>query len=300
MLRKFAIALSAALLAISGWATPAGSAVAQTCPCPGYGYLRAVVISDLHINSGNPERLERLRHIVDGVNANRYGVVDFVVVTGDVVSRINSDSGAPDYLLAAVTELRRLQVPYHIALGNHDYRWDGEDDSDIRHPWPWLRARERIWMNMAAVPPYHAFDHNGWRLIMLNSYRGNYLGADRRFDPGQINWLKFQLTQAVRRGYRVALFTHYPPSTDHYGYLLRDYTITPAADPDFYALLDRYRNAIRHIFAGHVHYFLQDALYGQIQAWVTAALGEARPYCPYPKYVVTVDHAASSVAQDCN
>ena len=52
------------------------------CLCPGCSW-RAIVLSDLHISGGNPERLNRVRHVVRDINAGKYGTINFVVVTGD-------------------------------------------------------------------------------------------------------------------------------------------------------------------------------------------------------------------------
>jgi DNA repair exonuclease SbcCD nuclease subunit len=309
-MKRFAFILLAATAWIFGLLSIPSEVIAD-CPCSGNeGYWKAVILSDLHVNGSDPARLDRIRHVVDNINAGKHGAIDFVVVTGDAVSTIQHDSGTESHILQMLTELNRLTTfpYYYIALGNHDYRLNSADDTDVQHTLEWLQYRESIWSAAPdpwsvppGVPKYESFDYNGWRFFILNSYRGNYISASRHFDAEELNWLSSQLASAQQQGKLVTIFMHHPLKTDHFSLVWGSDLITSDTDPGFYNLLNTYQDKIKHIFVGHGHHFQADTLYGKIQVRETASLGESSTrICRYPKYIAEADFNTYDHKKNCD
>lgn len=284
------------------------------CLCPGCSW-KAIVLSDLHISGGNPERLDRIRHVVSDINAGEYGAINFVVVTGDAVATIQNDSGTQNYIEQLIAELGQLgTVPYHIALGNHDYRLNSSDDSDSQHTLPWILERERLWRDRISWfngSAYESFDYNGcWKFIILNSYRGNYISVSKHIndqnDPyyqegNELAWLSNELANAKQNDELVTIFMHHPLETDHFSSAWGNNLITPSTDPGFYDLLNTYQKTVKYIFVGHGHYFLADTLYGKINVRETASLGESSTkICKYPKYRAKADFNTNDHKPNCD
>ncbi|MFD0925630.1 metallophosphoesterase [Williamsia deligens] len=72
-------------------------------------------ISDLHF-TGDPARRDRIRRVIDHVNARADGI-DVLVVTGDI-----TDSGTPAQYAEAAETLGAAAVPTLVIPGNHDRR----------------------------------------------------------------------------------------------------------------------------------------------------------------------------------
>jgi len=311
-MKKISFIFIATTVLFVGFVSSPREAIA-VCLCPGCSW-KAIVISDLHINGGNPERLDRVRHVVTDIRDGEYGTVNFVVVTGDAVATIQNNSGTQNYIEQLIAELSQLGVPYHIALGNHDYRLNSSENSDIQHPLPWILERERLWRERilwSNGPTYESFDYNGcWKFIILNSYRGNYISVskhindqnDQYYQEGnELTWLSSELANANQNGQRVTIFMHHPLKTDHFGSSWGSNLITSSTDSGFYNLLKTYQNTVKYIFVGHGHHFQADTLYGKIQVRETASLGESSTsLCKYPKYRAKADFNSNDHKPNCD
>lgn len=128
-----------------------------------------------------------LRAAVDYVNALK---PEFVAVTGDLVDDVD------DSLQNALFEsgMSRLEVPYYLVPGNHDYRkqWTKE----IRDEYVALRGYERF-----------SFKKNGCAFIGMDS---NCIKEDApEAEAEQLEWLKSELKKAGRCKYKF-IFVHCP------------------------------------------------------------------------------------------
>jgi Icc protein len=79
--------------------------------------LRFLQIGDLHITEAGLQNQLDLRRIVDEVNDNTAGKIDFVYLPGD-----NADDGTPEQFRIVHDELSRLAVPWHAIPGDHDFK----------------------------------------------------------------------------------------------------------------------------------------------------------------------------------
>jgi len=238
------------------------------------GDFYAVIVSDTHV-SRDESKIERLNKLSGMIHKGILPKVQFVVNTGDVVSRVYGDyresdpDSSDNRLRRAVTAFNQIQVPWYFAMGNHDYKIGPDRDSDTYFPQQEIEMIEVIWKRETGFKPYYSFDHKGWRFVVLNSMRGRYLY--RNFDDEQMAWLENELQENKT----VVLFFHHPIETDNFRIWCypRD-LITEEIEPEFYRLMNRYKHIIKGIFVGHGHRWVEDTLFDVIKVYETNSFGD--------------------------
>ncbi|MDZ7721773.1 MAG: metallophosphoesterase [candidate division KSB1 bacterium] len=219
-----------------------------------------LILSDIHI-SNDETKDQRLIDMISAVNDGMFENLDMLVITGDAVSsfqRFRDKVGLPGNQRAEkfLKIINRIEIPWHIALGNHDYKIDSDRDSDALFSFQDIDTMEVLWHELADIEPYYAIEHKGWNLLFLNSMRGRYL--DRFFDDQQMQWLKNEL----QKGLPVLLFIHHPVKTDHIKIRNKPKDlISPKIEPEFFSLVDAHKEQIKGIFVGHVHRWMKDELF---------------------------------------
>jgi 3',5'-cyclic AMP phosphodiesterase CpdA len=257
------------------------------------GDFYAVIISDTHI-SRDESKTERLSKLSEMINTGVLPNVEFVINTGDVVSRVYGDyrHGDPDStdnrLRRAVDAFSQIYVPWFFAMGNHDYKIGPDRDSDTYFPQEEIEMMEVIWEGETGFKPYYSFDHKGWRFIILNSMRGRYL--HRHFDNIQMDWFKNQLLDKKP----TVLFFHHPMETDNFNFWAHPKDlINEENEPLFYKILTEYKTNIKGIFVGHGHRWVKDNLFDVIKVFETNSFGDENDLM---YYVVGFDTLSSSIS----
>jgi hypothetical protein len=167
----------------------------------------------------------------------------------------------------------KLEIPYFLTMGNHDYKIDGNRDSDTYFPETEILEMEKHWKNVTGFEPFYAVNYKGWKFIILNSMRGRYL--NRHFDEAQLDWFAKELSDSVP----TVLFSHYPLKTDHLRIWCKPKDlITKKKEPCFYSILKRYKDQIKAIFTGHGHMWVRDRLYGNIPVFEVDSFEESEGY----------------------
>lgn len=170
--------------------------------------------------------LARLRACIESIN-EREADAEIVVFTGDL-----ADRGQLGAYQALQRELRRLVLPYHLLIGNHDHRTN------------FLSVFDNAWI-----------DDHGFVQGVLPTAAGRFLFLDT-VQPGQsagiycterCRWLQGALIAANNQP--VYLFMHHPPFDVNIPYLDN---IGLENKRDFLDIIKGYGN-IRHLFFGHVH-----------------------------------------------
>jgi 3',5'-cyclic AMP phosphodiesterase CpdA len=192
------------------------------------GELLVAQISDTHIGSPVEEpvgaNLDRLDRTLDHLCAMARRP-DLLLVTGDLADQ---DDETPYRLLKE--RLERCAIPFHVAIGNHDFRGPacavfGGGDGDFLH---------------------YVVETGPLRLIVLDTVEeGRHGGA---FCEVRASWLRERLAEAPERPTLIAL--HHPPIDTGVGWLT-----TSPAEP-WLARLDAALSGSRQVIAlvcGHVH-----------------------------------------------
>lgn len=158
--------------------------------------MKIIQITDTHLSpvkSHFTENWERLAQWIVEVGA------DLVVHTGDLTI---DGADLDEDMLYSIEKMRNLPVPMLIVPGNHDVgHLPGSDQ-------PVDQTRLDRWHKLVG-PDHWVSDHDGWRLIGLNSL---IIGSESNEDEAQFQWLEAQLSS--REGRQIAIFAHKPLFVD--------------------------------------------------------------------------------------
>jgi 3',5'-cyclic AMP phosphodiesterase CpdA len=259
------------------------------------------VISDVHLkdgalDSGNDEVLRQTVEILEDYEVP----LEFVLVAGDLLDELPSDD-ADYYETNSDTALHQAEeilggsaLPFHIALGNHDYYLQGSAMEN--HITDDYAARESLLRDRLGLPaPWHAFEHQGIRFIALNSMQPDarvdwHPEACGSFGEEQLAWLEEQLADETP----CVLYFHHPLATDvfvesGYSFIIpfevpRDEgnydkyegTVYEGWTDPIYALLEAHAHHVMAIFVGHGHAWVTDTWAG-IPIFEGDSVGNAFP-----------------------
>jgi predicted phosphodiesterase len=154
--------------------------------------LRFLQIGDLHITDAGLQNHDDLRRIVNEVNGNTGGKLDFVYLPGD-----NADDGTQEEFRVVHDELSRLIAPWHAIPGDHDFK---------------PRSRDNFYRGLKVRNLPYAVDIAGCRCIFLDVVSRGTGGPDFRLGSVRLLWLHGQLDGAQREGRPAAVFMHAYPA----------------------------------------------------------------------------------------
>ncbi len=193
--------------------------------------MKFIHVTDPHLitpgellHSLDPQK--RFSACIQSIN-EREADAEIVVITGDL-----ADRGQLSAYRALHRELKRLVLPYHLLIGNHDNRAN------------FLSIFHDAWV-----------DDYGFVQGILPTAAGRFLFLDT-VQPGQsagiycskrCQWLERALSDSARE--QVFLFMHHPPFDVNIPFLDR---IGLENKQDFIDVIAGHNN-IRHLFFGHVH-----------------------------------------------
>lgn len=198
---------------------------------------------------------EMLAKAIDRVNGLRPRP-ECVLITGDL-----TDHGAADEYAELVRQLERLELPFYLAIGNHDHRGTMLAALDYPH--------------LVGVGPFVQYTVEDYpvRLVVLDSASDvHHMGE---FCETRRAWLEARLVEAPDRPTIVAL--HHPPFDT--GITLMDAT-GPGWAQGLIETLARYPN-IERVLCGHIHRPIQTLVGGRLVS-----------VCPSTAHQVTLDLCA--------
>ncbi len=270
---------------------------AQTVSATGQadGKFRFAIISDTHVIDGTYQCCERGDNPQDPYNKAIYNTAanlrasvealnaldpqpDLVVITGDLVHNffkpIEYYATNTCHIDIARDILNQLKVPWKVLQGNHDmeYAFAPDDVSALFY--------KKLGPGAIGEKGYMAFDHKGFRFILLNQYHclaktaaGHCMGRD------QFEWFRTQIDTAMP----VLLFAHEPPS--NYKYDSGEF-----ADGDVKSLVQSHKNIVAGFF-GHNHIFSNSESFYGVRSYMT---GSTRVK-PLNRLVVEADPATGKI-----
>jgi 3',5'-cyclic-AMP phosphodiesterase len=202
--------------------------------------MKFVQITDIHLVAPG-DRLygldpkERLESCIEDIN-NQHSDAELAVITGDLAHR-----GEERAYRLLNDLLKRLKMPTHLLIGNHDDR-----------------------KGFQAAFPSAAKDPNGFVQFSLDTPAGRFIGLDTNDPTGhhgtlcreRLDWLDAQLREAAGRP--VYLFMHHAP----FAVGLRKMDTIALKDNHPFADILTSRGNVRHIFFGHLHRSLSGSWHG--------------------------------------
>lgn len=256
---------------LPGGLYPFGSREVNLLPAdPSRRYFYYAIVSDTHVPDdvyfeydgveGNDLDTRTMRMAAQQFTAARDHLntfaphLDLVLIPGDFIHNyptVEMGFSNPNDEAYYANNVTRLDIakqiadgfaaPTFVGLGNHDY-----DIGNIHREFTQELFQEKL-----GQPSYYAVNHLGVKFLMLD----NFLGETQRpgssvYDTGrgslgaeQTEWLQAQLEQ----GMPTVVFVHYP---------LILFDTVEIADTGLLPLLQRYREQIGYVFAGHTHRWL--------------------------------------------
>lgn len=212
-----------------------------------------VQVTDVHYNQEHKDILDKAVKDINSLEG-----LDFVVFTGD-----NIDVSNKKDLEAFLKEVKGLNYPYYILVGNHDvYKRHG------------VAADEYMKLVKKSAGAYHpdtpnyVFKKNGYIFVVINGAKENIPGANAYFKPSTLEWLDQTLTKYSQNN--VIIFQHFPlleaRSDGHNIYNKNEYL----------NVLKKHSN-VKAIVSGHYHENREEMVNG-IYNIVTPSLGVSKVY----------------------
>ncbi len=247
---------------------------------PGPEPFAAMVISDTHVLTKKGMDAERIRTLVEQLNAGKHPSVKLLLLSGDNVDTLwdkydAADPSKGDLRLAnfmdALSGLKPAVARAYPVPGNHDYKYDDNKKAETEAE---VLELEKLWRKTTGHEPYFSVEYRGFLFIALNNFRGRRMGAKHYFDDKQMSWFDKEL----KRGLPTVVYFHYPIKTDHERlWTLDKSNIVPRSQTGFYNVAAKYKEQIKAIFVGHGHIWIKDTLFSTIPVYETSSFGKTMP-----------------------
>jgi 3',5'-cyclic-AMP phosphodiesterase len=154
--------------------------------------LRFLQIGDLHLTDAGLQNHVDLRRIIDEINGNTRGKIDFVYLPGD-----NADDGTPEQFRIVHDELSRLIAPWHAIPGDHDFK---------------PRSLDNFYRGLHAQRLPYVDEISGCRCVFLDVVSCGTGGPNFRLGAAGLVRLRGRLDAAKRDGKTAAVFMHTYPA----------------------------------------------------------------------------------------
>lgn len=199
--------------------------------------IKFVQISDAHFSASSDYSTKVLKSAVKDINTLQG--VSFVVFTGD-----NLNNPKPENLKAFLKIVKKLNVPYYIAIGDHDvYKANGL--SKVRY---YEMIHESNWFMFRHQPNYK-FKKNGFVFLIVDGAKEIIPGSVGYYRENTLNWLDEELSKNSKKD--VIILQHfpvvYPEDSEASAKTHKTYKVE-----DYLSVLDKHTNVLA-VLSGHFH-----------------------------------------------
>ncbi|MGN0030731.1 MAG: metallophosphoesterase family protein [Candidatus Gastranaerophilaceae bacterium] len=199
--------------------------------------IKFIQVADVHLSVQSEFSMKVLNSAIDDIN--KQDGISFVVFTGD-----NINNPKEENLKEFAKIVKKLNVPYYIALGNHDvYKSNGLSK---------VRYFEVFKENNIFFPqrkPNYKFSKKGFVFLIVDGAKEVIPGSVGYYREDTLNWLDKELTDNKKKD--VVIFQHFPVEypegvesslKTHKTYKVEDYQ----------QLLEKHTNVLA-VVSGHFH-----------------------------------------------
>ncbi len=199
--------------------------------------IKFIQVADVHLSVQSEFSMKVLNSAIEDINKQEG--VSFVVFTGD-----NINNPKEENLKEFAKIVKNLNVPYYIALGNHDvYKSNGLSK---------VRYFEVFKENNIFFPqrkPNYKFSKKGFVFLIVDGAKEVIPGSVGYYREDTLNWLNKELTDNKKKD--VVIFQHFPVEypegvesslKTHKTYKVEDYQ----------QLLEKHTNVLA-VISGHFH-----------------------------------------------
>jgi 3',5'-cyclic AMP phosphodiesterase CpdA len=158
--------------------------------------IKFVQITDAHISTGSEYSQKVLKSAIADINSQPE--IAFVVFTGD-----NINNPTEDNLRTFISIIKKLKVPYYIALGNHDV-YKNKKMSKIRY-FEILREGNPFYRQKTAN---YKFSKNGFLFLVVDGAKEVIPGSIGYYRKDTLNWVDQTLSKNEKQN--AIIFQHFP------------------------------------------------------------------------------------------
>lgn len=158
--------------------------------------IKFVQVADVHLSTESDYSQKVLKNAVEDINNQPN--VEFVIFTGD-----NINNPTPENLRCFVKIVRKLKVPYYIALGNHDV-YKSKNMSKVRY-YEILRERNIFYPQRT---PNYKFKKKNFVFLVVDGAKEVIPGSIGYYREDTLAWLDKMLTKYKRKD--VVILQHFP------------------------------------------------------------------------------------------
>ena len=177
-----------------------GSGTAYQAERPDELITSYVVVSDIHVETNNPESYQNLSDILYGIKAGEN--VDTVIYTGDNV--MNGQVLEDIFFYSALRSVKPAENNFVVA-GNHDFGNGEGDYAKLRRKYLFNNT---FYLGNRLENDYYYRVVDGCYMICLVSEKPET--DDFTMSKAQFGWLKGVLEEAKAADARIFVFNHYP------------------------------------------------------------------------------------------
>ena len=199
--------------------------------------IKFVQVSDALLSANSEYSQKVLKSAIADINTLQD--VSFVVFTGD---NINNPSEANLKLFLKI--VKKLKVPYYIAIGDHDvYKANGL--SKVRY---YDMIHEHNWFMFKHQPNYK-FKKKGFVFLVVDGAKEIIPGSVGYYREGTLDWVESELTKNEKKD--VIILQHfpieYPENTEASTKTHKTYKVE-----QYKELIDKHNNLLA-VLSGHFH-----------------------------------------------
>ena len=158
--------------------------------------IKFIQVTDAHVTASNQYSQKVLKSTVQDINKQQG--VSFVVFTGDSI-----DTAREDNLKVFLKIVNQLNIPYYIALGNHDvYKSGGLSKTryfELIRQYKWFFPQRK---------PNYKFSKNKFNFYIVDGAKEIIPGPVGYYKEDTLKWLDKQLSKNSKRP--AIIFQHYP------------------------------------------------------------------------------------------
>lgn len=199
--------------------------------------IKFVQVADVHLSAESEYSQKVLKSAVDDINKQQN--ISFVIFTGD-----NINNPTENNLRTFAKIANKLNVPYYVALGNHDvYKSRGMSKSRYFE----ILKEENLLFPQKR--PNYEFKKNSFVFLIVDGAKEVIPGSVGYYRQDTLKWLDEQLTKNEKKS--VIIFQHFPviypegsesELKSHKTYRVEDYK----------EVLDNHHNVLA-VITGHFH-----------------------------------------------
>lgn len=199
--------------------------------------IKFAQITDTHLAASNPFTSRVLESAIEDIN--NQPEISFVVFTGDNIANPKEED-----LRAFMNVLKKLKVPYYIALGNNDvYKANGL--SKVRY----YEIIKEYSLFRRQKSPNYVFKKNGFVFITVDGAKEVVPGTIGYYRKDTLEWLDKMLKKYKKKD--VVVFQHfpivYPKDAESRVKTHKTYKVE-----EYRQMLDKHTNVLA-VITGHFH-----------------------------------------------